>query len=102
MLKQMRAMIRDGAISARLTWSSYAIHMSFGCDATADVNAEGQKWESRSAKVGRGFVPGDLSTHTFYMSELICPELKLDEVLCFRQAFVGSRWSLWKTMLMSS
>ena len=93
MLKQMRAMVRDGAIG-KVNMVELRYTHGFGCDAEADVKAEGQKWRVNPAKVGRSFVLGDLSTHTFYMSELICPDLKLDEVLCFRQAFVGSRYPL--------
>ncbi len=42
-------------------------------------------------KSGASFVLGDLSTHTFYMSELVCPQLKLKQLLCDRQSFVKSR-----------
>ena len=66
----------------------------FGCDPEGDVKAEGQKWRVDPKKVGRAFVLGDLSTHTYYMSQLICPDQKLKQVLCDRQAFVGSRYPL--------
>ena len=63
----------------------------FGCDPTGDTQAEGQMWRVNPAKVGRSFVLGDLSTHTFYMSEMICPQLKLKQVLCDRQSFIKTR-----------
>ena len=63
----------------------------FGCDALSDVKVEAQKWRVDPKKSGPSFVLGDLSTHTFYMSELICPQLKLKQVLCDRQSFVKSR-----------
>ena len=66
----------------------------FGCDPEGDVKSEGQKWRVDPSKVGKAFVLGDLSTHTYYMSQLICPDQKLKQVLCDRQAFVGSRYPL--------
>lgn len=63
----------------------------FACDPTGDKQAEGQKWRVDPAKSGPSFVLGDLSTHTFYMSELICPQLKLKQLLCDRQSFIKSR-----------
>jgi len=93
MLKQMRAMVRDGVIG-KVNMVELRYTHGFGCDPEGDVKSEGQKWRVDPKKVGRGFVLGDLSTHTFYMSQLICPDLKLKEVLCDRQAFVGSRYPL--------
>lgn len=63
----------------------------FACDPTGDKKAEGQKWRVDPAKSGPSFVLGDLSTHTFYMSELVCPQLKLKQLLCDRQSFIKSR-----------
>ena len=63
----------------------------FACDPTGDKQAEGQKWRVDPAKSGPSFVLGDLSTHTFYMSELVCPQLKLKQLLCDRQSFIKSR-----------
>ena len=93
MLKQMRAMVERGDIG-KVNMVELRYAHGFGCDAEADVKAEGQRWRVDPKKVGRSFVLGDLSTHTFYMSQLICPDLKLKEVLCDRQAFVGSRYPL--------
>ena len=93
LLQQMRAMIKNGDIG-KVNMIDLRYAHGFGCDAEADVKAEGQKWRVDPAKVGRSFVLGDLSTHTYYMSELICPDEKLKQVLCDRQAFVGSRYPL--------
>lgn len=93
LLLQMRQMVKNGDLG-KITMVDLQYTHGFGCDATADVKAEGQKWRVDPAKAGPSFVLGDLSTHTFYMSELICPELKLKELLCDRQAFVGSRYPL--------
>ena len=93
MLLQMRAMVQSGMLG-KINMVDLRYAHGFGCDAEADVKAEGQKWRVDPARVGRSFVLGDLSTHTFYMSQLICPDLKLKQVLCDRQAFVGSRYPL--------
>ena len=34
---------------------------------------------------------GDLATHPLYISEVICPDLKIRRLLCTRQSFVKSR-----------
>ncbi len=93
MLKQMRAMV-EGGMLGKVNMVELRYTHGFGCDAEADVKAEGQRWRVDPSKVGKSFVIGDLSTHTFYMSQLVCPNLKLKEVLCDRQAFVGSRYPL--------
>ena len=71
-------------------------HQTAGCPPVIHMKAAffDADHENRGKIISSDLVLGDLSTHTFYMSELICPELKLDEVLCFRQAFVGSRYPL--------
>ena len=90
LLLQMRKMIENGDLGD--------IHMielrythGFACDEIGDKTSEGQKWRVNPAKSGPSFVLGDLSTHTFYMSQLICPNIKLKQVLCDRQSFVKSR-----------
>ena len=93
LLLQMRAMIERGDIG-KVNMIDLRYAHGFGCDPEADVKAEGQKWRVDPKKVGRAFVLGDLSTHTYYMSQLICPNEKLKQVLCDRQAFVGSRYPL--------
>lgn len=93
LLLQMRQMVQNGDLG-KINMVELQYTHGFGCDATADVKAEGQKWRVDPKKAGPSFVLGDLSTHTFYMSELICPDLKLKQLLCDRQAFVGSRYPL--------
>ena len=90
LLSQMRHMILNGAIG-EVTMVDLRYAHGFGCDPTGDTQAEGQMWRVNPAKVGRSFVLGDLSTHTFYMSEMICPQLKLKQVLCDRQSFIKTR-----------
>ncbi len=90
LLMQMRSMVENGDIGD-VTMVDLRYAHGFACDPTGDTQAEGQKWRVDPAKSGPSFVLGDLSTHTFYMSELICPQLKLKQVLCDRQSFIKSR-----------
>ena len=93
MLKQMRAMIRDGAIG-RVNMVELRYTHGFGCNAEADFKAEGQMWRVDPKKVGRGFVLGDLSTHT-----LIYPDIDagIDGIrwinACAESADNGSVWT---------
>ena len=90
LLMQMRKMVESGDLGEiNMVELEYA--HGFGCDAIVDVKAEGQKWRVDPKKSGPSFVLGDLSTHTFYMSELVCPQLKLKQLLCDRQSFIKSR-----------
>ncbi|MFQ9128172.1 MAG: hypothetical protein ACLR4Z_16980 [Butyricicoccaceae bacterium] len=53
------------------------------------------------AKSGPSFVLGDLSTHTFYMSELICPQLKLEAAAVRLPELHQVPRDRWRTMLTS-
>lgn len=90
LLMQMRQMVLNGDLG-EINMVELSYTHGFGCDAIADVKAEGQKWRVDPKKSGPSFVLGDLSTHTFYMSELVCPQLKLKQLLCDRQSFIKSR-----------
>lgn len=90
LLLQMREMVANGDLG-EINMIELQYTHGFGCDASGDVKSEGQKWRVDPKIAGPSFVLGDLSTHTYYMSHLICPELKLKEVLCDRQSFVGTR-----------
>ncbi len=90
LLSQMRSMVLNGDIG-EVTMVDLRYAHGFACDPTGDKQAEGQKWRVDPAKSGPSFVLGDLSTHTFYMSELVCPQLKLKQLLCDRQSFIKSR-----------
>lgn len=89
-LLQMRKMVENGDIGdVRMVELQYT--HGFNATDVSDKTAEGQKWRVDPKIAGASFVLGDLSTHTFYMSELICPQLKLKQVLCDRQSFIASR-----------
>lgn len=93
LLLQMRSMITSGMLG-KINMIDLRYTHGAGCNAEGDVKVEGQRWRVDPKKAGRTFVIGDLSTHTFYISELICPNQKVKQVLCDRQAFVGSRYPL--------
>lgn len=93
LLLQMRQMVKNGDLG-EINMVELQYTHGFGCDATGDVKSEGQKWRVDPKIAGSSFVLGDLSTHTYYMSHLICPDLKLKEILCDRQSFVGTRYPL--------
>lgn len=90
LLLQMREMVANGDLG-EINMVELQYTHGFGCDASGDVKSEGQKWRVDPKIAGPSFVLGDLSTHTYYMSHLICPDLKIKEVLCDRQSFVGTR-----------
>ncbi|MFB9759176.1 Gfo/Idh/MocA family protein [Ectobacillus funiculus] len=90
MLLQMRAMIEQGKIGdIRMVELQYT--HGFSANDAADKTSAAQKWRVDPKVAGPSFVLGDLSTHTYYMSQLIMPQMKIKKLLCDRQSFVGSR-----------
>ncbi|MER2106780.1 MAG: Gfo/Idh/MocA family oxidoreductase [Solibacillus sp.] len=88
-LQQMRAMIAEGAIGeVRIVDMQYT--HGFSSSEVVDVS-DAQKWRVDPKIAGPSFVIGDLSTHTFYISEMVMPQMKIDRLLCDRQSFVGTR-----------
>jgi predicted dehydrogenase len=49
------------------------------------------RWRVDPAFAGPSYVLGDLATHPLYLSQVICPDLKIKRLLCNRQSFVASR-----------
>jgi len=90
MLQQMRAMIEQGKIGDIRVVDLEYTHGSNAND-QADKNNEAQKWRVDPKIAGPSFVLGDLSTHTYYMSQLIMPNMKIRKLLCDRQSFIRSR-----------
>ena len=90
MMLQMREMVANGDLGEiRMVELQYT--HGFSSTEVGDKVSEGQKWRVDPKIAGPSFVLGDLSTHTFYMSELICPQLKIKQLLCDRQSFIKSR-----------
>ncbi|MDD2534266.1 MAG: Gfo/Idh/MocA family oxidoreductase [Eubacteriales bacterium] len=90
LLLQMRQMVANGDIGdVRMVDLSYA--HGFNATDSADKTSDAQKWRVDPKIAGPSFVLGDLSTHTYYMSELILPHMKIKKLLCDRQSFIPSR-----------
>ncbi|NDL66438.1 Gfo/Idh/MocA family protein [Anaerotalea alkaliphila] len=89
LLLQMRQMVENGDLGEIRMLDLRYTH-GFNATDTESANAS-QKWRVDPKVAGKAFVLGDISTHTYYMSRLICPELKVKELLCDRQSFIKSR-----------
>ncbi|TXF95801.1 gfo/Idh/MocA family oxidoreductase, partial [Lactobacillus delbrueckii subsp. bulgaricus] len=81
MLLQMRAMIEQGMIGDIRVVDLQYTHGFCATDEGEKISAA-QKWRVDPAIAGPSFVLGDLSTHTYYMSQLIMPKMKIKELLC--------------------
>ncbi|MED3793446.1 Gfo/Idh/MocA family oxidoreductase [Niallia alba] len=90
MLLQMRAMIEQGLIGDIRVVDLEYTH-GFNATDKSDKVSEAQKWRVDPKIAGPSFVLGDLSTHTYYMSQLIMPNMKISRLLCDRQSFISSR-----------
>ena len=90
LLMQMRAMIANGEIGeVRMVELQYT--HGFSANDSADKFSESQKWRVDPKIAGPTFVLGDISTHTFYISQLVLPDLHIKSLLCDRQSFIPSR-----------
>lgn len=90
LLMQMRAMIAKGEIGdVRMVELQYT--HGFSATDNADKFTDAQKWRVDPKIAGPSFVLGDISTHTFYISQLVLPDLKIKSLLCDRQSFIPSR-----------
>jgi predicted dehydrogenase len=90
LLMQMRAMIAKGDIGdVRMVELQYT--HGFSANESADKFSDAQKWRIDPKIAGPSFVLGDISTHTFYISQLVLPEMKIKSLLCDRQSFIPSR-----------
>jgi predicted dehydrogenase len=86
----MRSLVRNGTLGEIRMIDLQYTH-GFGNDAQDDKANDAQKWRVDPKVSGPSFVLGDLSTHTYYISHLVCPEIKIKQLLCDRQSFVKSR-----------
>lgn len=90
MLQQMRAMVEKGDIGeVRMVELQYT--HGFSSTEDAEKYSDAQKWRVDPKIAGPSFVLGDLSTHTFYMSQMIMPHMRIKKLLCDRQSFITSR-----------
>ena len=89
-MQQMRSMVKEGLLGDIRMIDLQYTH-GFNATDDADKSSESQKWRVDPKIAGPSFVLGDLSTHTYYMSQLICPEMKIEKLLCDRQSFIPRR-----------
>lgn len=90
LLMQMRAMIANGELGEIRMVDMQYTH-GFSANESADKFSDAQKWRVDPKIAGPTFVLGDISTHTFYISQLILPQQKIASLLCDRQSFIPSR-----------
>lgn len=90
LLLQARKMIEDGELGEIRIINLRYTH-GFSATDEAEKNSDAQKWRINPKISGPSFILGDLSTHTYYMSRLMAPNIKLKQVLCDRQSFIKSR-----------
>lgn len=93
MLLQMRSMVENNKIG-KINLVELQYTHGYAGSAKADKDNAAQKWRVDPKIAGPSFVIGDLSTHTYYMSQLVMPKMKIKKLLCDRQSFVGSRYPL--------
>ena len=91
-LLQARKMIENGELGdVRLV----KLHYTHGFHANAaEEGNSAVKWRVDPKISGPSYVLGDLSTHTYYISQLLLPTMKIKKLLCDRQSFIKSRTPL--------
>ncbi|MDO4286893.1 MAG: Gfo/Idh/MocA family oxidoreductase [Eubacteriales bacterium] len=89
MIQQARQMIQHGDLG-----DIRVINMSFAFggynDKIEETNAAA-KWRFDPTKAGPSFAMADVGTHCLYIIEAMIPDMKIDKVLCSRDAFVEGR-----------
>lgn len=89
MIEQARAMVAAGELGeVRLVNLQFA--HGFHSAPVEDDNPA-VRWRVDPRFAGPSYVLGDLATHPLYLSEVICPELRIKRLMCARQSFVRSR-----------
>ncbi|MGI3903419.1 MAG: Gfo/Idh/MocA family protein [Janthinobacterium lividum] len=89
MIEQARAMVAAGELGEiRLVNLQFAHGFH---SAAVELDNPAVRWRVDPRFAGPSYVLGDLATHPLYISEVICPELKIRRLLCTRQSFIKSR-----------
>lgn len=88
-IEEARALVASGALGkVRLVNLSFA--HGFHSAPVEEANPA-IRWRVDPRFAGPSYVLGDLATHPLYLSEVICPDLKIRRLMCVRQSFVASR-----------
>ncbi|MFO1138800.1 MAG: Gfo/Idh/MocA family oxidoreductase [Paracoccus sp. (in: a-proteobacteria)] len=89
MIEEAARLVASGALGEiRLVNLQFA--HGFHNEAVEDANPA-IRWRVDPKFAGPSYVLGDLATHPFYLSEVICPQLKIRRLMCARQSFIASR-----------
>ena len=89
MIEQAREMVTAGELGeVRLLNLQFAHGFH---SAPVEEQSPAVKWRVDPRYAGPSYVLGDLATHPLFISELICPQLKIRRLMCARQSFVQSR-----------
>ena len=89
MIEEAARLVADGTLGEiRLVNLQFA--HGFHNEAVEEANPA-IRWRVDPKFAGPSYVLGDLATHPFYLSEVICPQLKIRRLMCARQSFIASR-----------
>ncbi|PIO99233.1 Gfo/Idh/MocA family protein [Pleomorphomonas carboxyditropha] len=89
LVHQMAAMVKKGILGdIRIVDLEYTHGFNSGDDVGA---SEAVKWRTNPKTAGPTFVLGDIGTHLYYLSEIVLPHLKIEKLLCDRNAFISTR-----------
>lgn len=89
MIEEARQIVADGALGdIRIVMMQFAHGFH---NIAVEANTASTKWRVNPKIAGPSYVLGDVGTHPLYLSEIICPDLKIDRLMCSRQSFVASR-----------
>lgn len=89
MIQQARQMIKNGDLG-----DIRVINMSFafgGYNYKIEETNAAAKWRFDPTKAGPSFAMADVGTHCLYIIEAMIPDMKIDKVLCSKDAFVEGR-----------
>ena len=89
LIQQARQMIKNGDLG-----EIRVINMSFafgGYNFKIEDKVPSAKWRFDPKKAGPSFAMADVGTHCLYIIEAMIPDMKIDKVLCSKDAFVEGR-----------
>lgn len=89
MIEEAARLVADGTLGEIRIVSLQFAHGFHS--AAVELENPATRWRVDPVFAGPSYVLGDLATHPLYLSQVICPHLKIRRLLCTRQSFVESR-----------
>lgn len=89
MIEQARQMVANGDLGKIRVIKGQFAHG--GNNVAVEKGSAAQAWRVDPKKSGPSFSMGDLGTHVLYLIEAICPEMKIQRLMCTKQSFVEGR-----------